>query len=110
MNLERLQAIQERLDAATPGPWAEAPWGNGIILTERWCAEDASSEKSGPFMCIHTITDEDAEFVAHAPDDIAYLLNEVLEVLRSEPALARKVSAQQIPELVPEMMNTRRSD
>ena len=74
---ERLDAITARLDAATPGPWKvrECPpctergrlevniWDEpGNLLITNWCDDD---EFHRP----------DAEFIANAPADVAYLLD-----------------------------------
>lgn len=67
-----LKAIRARLDAATPGPWKHENKGQDhrvITPTGRqWNIGDA----------IYHAEDRDAEFIAHAPTDIAALI-EALE-------------------------------
>lgn len=61
-----LDAIEARLNAATPGPW------------ERGDREHLIKRRNGP--CIIDavgMSKENAEFVANAPTDIATLLREV---------------------------------
>lgn len=76
MTDDRRQTIEQRLEQITPGPWrlsmtgytvksnnddmpivANNPWG--VHMTEKQC---------GPWI-------ENAEFIAHAPEDIRYLLD-----------------------------------
>lgn len=57
---ERLQAIKERLAAATPGPWRE---GDGI-----W-------SDSANVLVVTDAEGPDTTFIANAPSDIAYLLS-----------------------------------
>ncbi len=64
---ERLAAIKARLEAATPGPWESKINGNtvrsyGIVSSTRTICSSIS-----------TLT-ADAELIAHAPDDISFLL------------------------------------
>ncbi|MNW45159.1 hypothetical protein D3C74_224140 [compost metagenome] len=71
MNNERIQEIKERQDAATSGSWqAEGKeiWRRGESYTANigghvWIADVDHAGNRG--------------FIAHAPDDIAYLLSEV---------------------------------
>lgn len=73
---ERLQEIRARLDAATPGPWKR---DRHEILTV-----DVDDE-TGWETCIADAYGDpaDADLIAHAPDDLRWLLDEV-ERLRSE--------------------------
>ncbi len=89
MNEKRIQEIKERLQATTPGAWKvrfaekemfdlECPEDDPHIETEdgQYIAQttyDQLSYTSRPTMYT------DAEFIAHAKDDISYLL-EQLEV------------------------------
>ena len=77
-----LQAIQKRLENATPGPWVFniLPQSVGITVA-------TIHSEHGPRETCWTVdlppeiggmgTKEDAEFIAHAPEDIAALLAEV---------------------------------
>lgn len=83
----RLAEIRQRLSAATPGPWA--PWldqdgqphmdnllmvGNAeaVIPEGEWWVEDVDINPVA-----HVYTPQDREFIAHSPQDITYLLEEV---------------------------------
>lgn len=70
----RLQEIRARLDAATPGPWEEGgfdrPWS---VTAGRFVLDERSS----------ATRQADADLIAHAPADIAWLLDE-LERCREE--------------------------
>lgn len=69
-----LDAIQARVDAATPGPWC---WS----WYDKWCG------LNGPFggILYHhanwNVLDDDAEFIAHARTDVPQLVAE-LRMLR----------------------------
>jgi hypothetical protein len=75
--LRHLEAIRQRADAATPGPWAIASWHDRTILPKSWADDTAGPKDRGPFMCISTSHDTDAQFVAHAREDISFLLAEL---------------------------------
>ena len=70
--MSKLDEIRERLEAATEGPWD-------------WCSELWQlRHMTGKYVCTEVLhakgtlpTDNDAEFIANAPTDIAYLLAEV---------------------------------
>lgn len=75
---DRLQDIRARLDAATPGPWADdykswCVWAPNHDLKEREDRCLVAEVGCGP----------DTDLIAHAPSDIAWLLDEV-ERLRTE--------------------------
>lgn len=74
---ERIAEIEARLNAATPGPWR---WGAGrseVLCEDGIIAADGSAvfvncgRGSGEPSC------DDADFIAHAPDDIRDLLAEL---------------------------------
>lgn len=83
-----LEPIKERLDEATPGPWEfhVLPQSVGITVA-------TIHSEHGPRETCWTVelppeiggmgTEKDAEFIAHAPDDIAALVAEV-ERLRGQ--------------------------
>jgi len=64
---DRLQEIRARLDAATPGPW--------IIYEDEETGQLDPWDDEG----MHPILDSqsNADLIAHAPADIAWLLDEV---------------------------------
>ena len=85
-----LQAIEARLAAATPGPWkaqdfvaaptedagsAVVKQGNGGLVAYALRSGAVEHEWYDKPQC-----DADAEFLAHAPDDIRALLDEVKAV------------------------------
>jgi hypothetical protein len=86
---ERLAEIKARADAATPGPWRFTAWDDssfmlvyGILAGE---APDSpivayAEHDRGP-----EVADADMEFIAHAHQDVPYLL-EVVERLRKRVA------------------------
>lgn len=76
MTQEQLNAIRERVDASTAGPWQW--WGEAELVS--LSVPDSTSEDDYP-----RITNEDgqidssddADLIEHAPDDLADLLAEV---------------------------------
>ena len=77
-----LEAVRERLDAATPGPWksfAEGrdPPGLGYDSFIRTAGEDI-------YLTGATIADRD--FIAHARQDVQALLGEVARLTADRPA------------------------
>lgn len=74
-----LQAIEARLEAATPGPWDfdTIPETGESRVVVRSNAGDPMLEVS---VATHGVSAEDAEFLAHAPEDIQTLIAEVLEL------------------------------
>jgi hypothetical protein len=102
---ERLDAITARLDAATPGPW-EAYDANEGEWPPRpmWCvANDAfhnpPEDEDAPWLAVevHTGVKRDAEFIANAPADIAYLLTELQkrdDALAGVGALAKQYDSE----------------
>jgi hypothetical protein len=88
-NDDRLAAIRTRLEAATPGPWVVHRDGDSIASIS--LPDDGSF--GGPLSVVKAnvysdpvvldISDEDAEFIAAAPDDVQFLLN-LVEELKAE--------------------------
>ena len=67
--MDRLAEIQARLDAATPGPWERADEDVGVVSS------------IGEYVFIaRNIRPGNVTFIAHAPDDVAYLLARVREL------------------------------
>jgi hypothetical protein len=62
-NTDRINEIRARLEAATSGPWEE----DGPVVRSVQTGEDVTG------LC----ESENRDFIAHAPDDIAYLLARV---------------------------------
>lgn len=75
MTQEQLDAIRARLEVRTSGPWRaiicesadHPPHGNGVI----------ASGSSWPVVDDETMRVEDADLIAHAPQDLTDLLAEV---------------------------------
>ena len=73
MTAQRLEAIQERLNSATPGPWEQGHHWDA----SQWIKGGKGGRKFRPasdtgYEWIPTA--EDATFIANSPDDIAFLL------------------------------------
>jgi hypothetical protein len=73
MTTPDLKAIEERLAAATPGPWDA--WLNQVRVAAHRSSVASCAAKNGP---------EDATFIASAPTDIAALIAEVRRLRRGE--------------------------
>lgn len=84
--MTRIEEIEARLAAATPGPW-EAAFGGTDALVKK---PDGSSISCGDIIYAHRYPKADATFIANAPDDIRYLLDE-LRAARKEIARVRKL-------------------
>lgn len=73
--MSRIEEIEARLDAATPGPW-EA----GHHWDSEWVSNGTGGRKFRPTADTSynwLPTPADAIFIANAPDDIAFLLAEL---------------------------------
>lgn len=97
MTAERLQEIQDRANAASPGEWrtdgygnmiwAKNPYGKGEMqvadirgwghLTGRGCGACGMEDESAA-----AIQDANGEFIAHARTDIPDLLEEIKRLMR----------------------------
>lgn len=76
MTPERLAEIRKRADAASPGPWT---WILDGSISEIWDADDCVvADTDG-----HRSPDDDADFIAHAREDIPALLDEVERLTRA---------------------------
>ena len=105
MTPDELAAIRARLDAATPGPWhwdeypVPALHGvGGSPDTYEYEAEVIEATHTGGCGCRAecyldlTIDRSDAEFIAHAPTDLADLLTEVDRLTADLAAAAAKLA------------------
>ena len=75
---DRLDEIRARTEAATPGPWRA--YGNTVEQEKTGCHQVVGTEfTGGGYMAYERLTtkDEDATFIAHAREDIPYLLAEI---------------------------------
>ena len=74
---DRLEEIRQRAEAATPGPWVA--YGNTVDQEKTGWHQVVGTELTGlPYMTYERLTtkNEDATFIAHAREDIPYLLAE----------------------------------
>lgn len=71
-NDERIAQIEERLAAITPGPWTKSTVG---IPHSVW-ADDTTTRIKPYFVCGSIRDFDDANFIAHAPEDMRFMLSE----------------------------------
>lgn len=94
---DRIDAIRQRLEAATPGPWR---YRTTSEPAEHWVRGEASevalvggyfdlSEADELALPVPHDSEPDAELIANAPADIEFLLGEVSR-LQGELAMARE--------------------
>ena len=79
-----LQAIEARLKAATPGPWRASLLSDGVEYEDgsSWYRGGIYPDTKGapPVTLTPGIDRRNAEFIAHAPDDIRALIDVVKAV------------------------------
>lgn len=75
-----LSAIEARLKAATPGPWKSEPCSAGGRILVRGPEQPLSARHEQQFLQV--CPEVDAHLVAHAPSDLAALLQLVRELQR----------------------------
>ena len=80
--MSRLDEIRERLDAATPGPWVR----NDEEFYARICAKEYAD-------IAHVGRANDSDFIAHAREDIPWLLGEVARLTAERDAAVRRAEA-----------------
>jgi hypothetical protein len=80
---EQLEAIRQRAEHATPGPWKEDDV-TGALVSD--IGEDVAVFDAGPYIYAHDRTEANMEFIAHARTDIPALLEHIAEL---EAELAR---------------------
>lgn len=70
----RISEIKDRLEKATPGPWEAdiCETGSGVVSDEGWICQlwYKTEEPMENHIC-------NADFIAHAPEDIRFLLDEI---------------------------------
>jgi hypothetical protein len=95
---DRLTEIRSRLERATPGPWShdtgkydehDTSSPDLVCAAPRWdnvarCYQDDLDEGAPPGQ-----DHRNAAFIAHAPEDIAWLLDQVAELERKVAAIRR---------------------
>lgn len=72
---DRLQEIRARLDAATPGPWRILH--HDLCCGESWVRDESGYHVGTSLYSNDEKRDENLSLIAHAPADIAWLLDEV---------------------------------
>ena len=75
MNTKRLDAIQARAEAATPGHWDMA-----VSANRKWALVLGNSGTETERTVARLADYDDAEFIAHARTDIPYLLGMIREL------------------------------
>jgi hypothetical protein len=76
-----LEQIKGRLEAATPGPWHHSWLASEYDHDPSWLIDFTHREATYPDEVGSVQREEDAELIAHAPADIAWLILQ-LEVTR----------------------------
>jgi hypothetical protein len=84
---EQLEAIRQRAENATPGPWKEDDV-TGALVSD--IGEDVAVFDAGPYIYAHDRTEANMEFIAHARTDIPSLLDHIAE-LEAELEKYRKI-------------------
>jgi len=77
-----LDAIRARVDKATAGPWARPSWNPKAVMSADWAVEEGDPENRAPFSMTYSHSETDAEFIAHAREDVPFLLDLVDELRR----------------------------
>jgi len=77
MTSDRVAQITERCDKATEGPWEHRGEGHFSLFIETEYAEDPDGDELPQTVAIACYSIQDADFIAHAREDIPYLLGEV---------------------------------
>jgi hypothetical protein len=84
---EELAAIRERAEKATPGPWR---WSNAKVLNGKYDFVPQGSYLADTLIMFgdtYENGEHDAEFIAHAREDIPRLLDEIERLQRVMAAL-----------------------
>lgn len=91
-----LDPIKARLNAATPGPWKQRDgWKQTIMTTNKTFRYPPDYPSDYPSEHLIPYQDSDGDFIAHAPTDIAALIEEV-ERVRAENATLKE-QLEQVP-------------
>lgn len=70
--MNRLDAIRQRVEAATPGEWSVSEWEDGGVTIDHH--DDLNDEPVTVAIMAAETTDADAIFIAHARQDLPDLL------------------------------------
>jgi glutathione S-transferase len=91
MTEDRIAAIRARLEAATPGPWTI--WDDPLDI--EICNDDYSATHMHAVAKLENISPQvkrNAQFIAQAPEDIAYLLAELDKARETNTRLNRRAT------------------
>lgn len=77
--MSRLEEIRKRLEAATPGPWDSSCYNenNPSYSVNQSTKIIPAHLLPGESIAFQIKKQSNAEFIAHAPEDIRWLLNEI---------------------------------
>ena len=84
--MTRLDDIQARLQTATPGPWVSVAATHEDEYYARFVEIGPSSDEEwadgvdAKVLAFATESNADAEFIAHCPDDVGWLLDRVTQL------------------------------
>jgi hypothetical protein len=85
----RLDEIRKRVEQATPGPWERSDFAHAVDDTFEVKSRGKLYQNGYPSLVASEADRRDANFIAHAREDIPWLIAEV-ERLQMELAEARK--------------------
>ena len=79
--IDRLDAIRDRADKATPGPWDFQPWSTFALPSGDYAESILLANASLDGEVARGLLDEDGEFIAHARTDVPALVDALIRVL-----------------------------
>jgi predicted RNase H-like nuclease (RuvC/YqgF family) len=88
--MERLEEINERLNKATLGPWEYSDCACEIWSTAHKTVTDDDVVIGGTEGAGIAISEDDNNFVCHAPNDIKYLLEQITALQEENERLKRE--------------------
>lgn len=77
MKQEQLNAIKERVEKATPGPWEVRNDNEGTEYFPFWVVSKLELDSGEWFAELHVGDISDAQFIANAREDVPVLVTEV---------------------------------
>lgn len=89
MTEKELQEIKERCEKATPGPWGLDTWKNNLMVI---------ATANCKIVVASRMQIRDAEFIAHAREDIPKLLREIEELKKQIEELKRQIEEPEVEE------------
>jgi hypothetical protein len=100
--LQRVEAIKQRLAQTSPGPWETklaGSCGNETALSVEIPRPPTATSAPSILDMVFGYLPADADFIAHAPDDVAFLL-EHIETLTSE-----RLTREKLDEMIAKIQN-----